>query len=502
MCAGRRGAWNWTLRRLPIRDVALLLLLASASVAVNGYHTGYQDSATYLAAIKHWLNPSLYPWDAIFFLSLTRYSLFVPLIGESVRLSGRSVDTVVFLWHFLSIFFVLLACRTLARFVFSSARAQWGAIVALWGTLLLPIAGTALNITDRYLHPRDLACACVVFAVVAALEGRFAAFAWLAAAAMMHPTMAICGGFHVAIQAWKPPRAVIAAAVLPLAAPVAAFAWFARRDPAWYAVVMARHHLYPLQHWYWYEWLGVLAPLILLELFRSIARHEGNIRAAHVARRAAVAGVLGTLAALVITTVPGLIPLVPLEPMRILQMVYLIFVVLAGGLLGSYLLQDHQLRWMALLVAFSAVFYVADQVSCPASAHIEWPGRLPKNSWLQAFLWVRANTPKDALFALDPYYMEHPGEDVHSFRAWAERSTLADWTKDRGNVQINPDMAFEWHQQFAAIQNWPNFGERDFARLKQLFRVNWVVLEGSVPPPASNLDCPYDHGGLLVCRIR
>lgn len=492
---------DWTLRRHLIRDIALLLLLATASVAVNGYHTGYQDSATYLAAIKHWLNPSLYPWDAIFFLSLTRYSLFVPLIGESVRLSGLSVDTVVFLWHFLSIFFVLLACRSLARFVFLSARAQWGAIVALGGTLLLPIAGTALNITDRYLHPRDLACACIVFALVAALEGRLAALPWLAAAAMMHPTMAICGAFHVAIQAWKPPRTAIAAAALPFVAPAVAFAWFGRRDPAWYAVVTARHHLYPLQHWYWYEWLGVLAPLLLLELFRSIARHEGNIRAAHVARRAAIAGVLGTLAALVVTTVPGLIPLVPLEPMRILQMVYVIFVVLAGGMIGNYLLQDHQVRWVALMLALAAVFYTADRVACPASAHIEWPGSTPRNPWLQAFLWARANTPKDALFALDPYYMEHRGEDVHGFRAWAERSTLADWTKDRGNVQINSDMAFEWHQQFTAIENWPNFRDEDFAKLKQQFRVNWVVLEHQ-KPPGPDLDCPYNQGGLLVCRIR
>src|ERR1700683_5184788 len=90
-------------RRHLIRDIALLLLLAAASIAVNGYHSGFQDSATYLPAIKHWLIPSLCPCDPIFFLCLTRSSLFVPLVAESSRLSGLSVDAAVFLWHFISI---------------------------------------------------------------------------------------------------------------------------------------------------------------------------------------------------------------------------------------------------------------------------------------------------------------------------------------------------------------------------------------------------------------
>ncbi len=46
----------------------------------------------------------------------------------------------------------------------------------------------------------------------------------------------------------------------------------------------------------------------------------------------------------------------------------------------------------------------------------------PKSPWLSAFLWIRENTPKDAVFALDPKYMNEPGVDGHGFRAMAERS--------------------------------------------------------------------------------
>jgi len=50
----------------------------------------------------------------------------------------------------------------------------------------------------------------------------------------------------------------------------------------------------------------------------------------------------------------------------------------------------------------------------------------------QAFDWAKHNTPVDSLFALDPRYMELPGEDYHGFRALAERSVLADDLKDQG----------------------------------------------------------------------
>jgi hypothetical protein len=70
---------------------------------------------------------------------------------------------------------------------------------------------------------------------------------------------------------------------------------------------------------------------------------------------------------------------------------------------------------------------------CSSTRASTWnlPGRASANPWLQAFDWIRQNTPTDAYFALDPEYMAAPGEDYHSFRALAERSQLADNIKDR-----------------------------------------------------------------------
>lgn len=102
------------------------------------------------------------------------------------------------------------------------------------------------------------------------------------------------------------------------------------------------------------------------------------------------------------------------------------------------------------------------------------------------------------MFALDPYYMQLPGEDFHSFRALAERSTLADYVKDPSVSTQVPRLAVRWQKEVAAQQGWQHFQAQDFQRLKQEFGVNWVVLER---PGAAGLSCPYENAALLVCRI-
>jgi hypothetical protein len=81
--------------------------------------------------------------------------------------------------------------------------------------------------------------------------------------------------------------------------------------------------------------------------------------------------------------------------------------------------------------------WIAQCALFPASAHIEWPGVQPQSSWAQAFVWIRQNTPVDALFALDPFHMQIPGEDANGFRVIAQRSML-DAVKDSGAVAMFP----------------------------------------------------------------
>jgi len=195
---------------------------------------------------------------------------------------------------------------------------------------------------------------------------------------------------------------------------------------------------------------------------------------------------------------PALVRLTPLQPMRYLQLVYFFLVLIAGSLAGKYLLRSSVWRWFVFLAAVNAGMFVSQRLEFAASEHLELPGRLSANPWLQAFDWVRVNTPVDAYFALDPHYLETPGEDYHSFRALAERSQLADAVKDTAVVTQVPELGPRWQRETEAQQGWTRFQLGDFERLKAQFGVDWILV--SWPRP-TDLDCRWHNESLAVCRI-
>src|SRR5207253_10286606 len=93
---------------------------------------------------------------------------------------------------------------------------------------------------------------------------------------------------------------------------------------------------------------------------------------------------------------------------------------------------------------------VGQRVMDQATAHLELPGAARRNNWVEAFRWISRNTPVDSQFALDPRYMELPGEDYHGFRALAERSVLADEVKDAGMAARVPSLAPRWLREVGA----------------------------------------------------
>ena len=119
-------------------------------------------------------------------------------------------------------------------------------------------------------------------------------------------------------------------------------------------------------------------------------------------------------------------------------------------------------------------------------------------TWISAFLWIRSNTPKEAVFAVDPNYMVRPGEDAHGFRAMAERSVLADYVKDSGAVSLFPKLAAEWEKQVGAERGIDRFEPADFQRLLQRYPVTWIL---TTQPGPAGLTCPYRNTELAVCRM-
>ena len=113
-------------------------------------------------------------------------------------------------------------------------------------------------------------------------------------------------------------------------------------------------------------------------------------------------------------------------------------------------------------------------------------------------MWIRANTPKDALFAMNANYIQADGEDAQCFRAIAERDTLPDYSKDGGEASVMPSLTDAWVQGQAAQAGIDDEsdGERE-AKLKGL-GVGWVVLEAR---SGTGWECPYANGLVKVCRL-
>ena len=261
---------------------------------------------------------------------------------------------------------------------------------------------------------------------------------------------------------------------------------------------MASHSYFFLLRWEWYEWLGIFGPLALLWWFHRVAEKQHLPELGLLCRTLMVFEVLFFVVALVITIPASLANFAELQPMRSLHLVYVLLFVLAGGLLAQSCLRAHWWRWLLLFVPLCLAMWFSQRQLFPATHHIEWPGAAAKNDWVEAFVWIRDNTPLQSYFALDPDHMELSGEDQHGFRAIAERSMLADGVKDSGAVTMFPALAETWSHEVRAESGWKNFQGVDFMRLNRDFGVNWVVLQRS---QAAGMTCPYQNGTLSVCRI-
>ncbi len=475
-----------------LRDSAALLLIAFAAVLVHGYHLGADDAAIYVPAVKKVADPALYPFGSEFFLSHAHLSLFSNIVGDSAKITGLSADTAIFLWHIAGILLLLAACWKLAGVCFENRHARWAAVATVAAALSVPVAGTALVVMDPYLTARSLSTPATVFAIACYLMGqRRRALAWLVLAGLVHVQMAMYAVVLMGCLELVRRRRETVFAALPFV-----FPFRPASGPAGEAL-HSRTYFF-LYNWAWYEWIGAAAPLAILAWLSAANPKGATLAFRSLARTLVWFGLLFAAGGMVLSSSVYLENYTRLQPMRAFQLLYAIFFVLLGGLLGEYVLQRVRWRWLAIMAPLAAGMWFAQQAAYPASPHVEWPGMAYRNSWDQAFLWIRQNTPKDAVFALDPDYMMQPGEDQHGFRAVAERSVLADDVKDSGAVSLFPQLAKDWNDESQSQHGWSHFRAADFRRLAQEYPVRWVVVQSPGPP---GLLCPYSNTALAVCRI-
>jgi hypothetical protein len=425
-------------------------VLTFAALAIHGYHPYADDGGIYLAGVKRLLNPSLYPYWSEFVTEHLRFSLFAPLLATLVHGFRLPLMMVWLAVYAAALWLTLFAAWMLVSRSHASREARCGAVALLAVWLTIPIAGTALLLMDPYLSARSISAPFCVLAMVGALDyfkptfqpgnGRARAVGLccgsLIIAAAVHPLMAIYGLGCVLLLAgffFKSTRTQVAgsAGLAALATLVAAILYkTAPHESAAYRSVALTRTYWFIAGWRWYELFGLAAPIVILTAIGLQSERSANPMSRALARSGAVAGTVAILIAVLFarTSSPAYL-IARLQPLRIFQMVYILMILALGALLGDRLLRRRASRWLAAFAVLAIVMFGAERGTYPGSSHFEWPESLPHNGWERAFQWVRTNTPKDALFALDPDYISLPGEDAQTFRAIAERSALADYSK-------------------------------------------------------------------------
>src|SRR5215510_12566508 len=376
-----------------------LLLLSAGALLIHGYHPGAEDGEIYLPGIKKLLNPNLYPFGSEFFLNHARLTLFDELIAASVRISHLSFDLSIFIWYVISTFLTLYACWELSVECFEEAEARWVVVGTVAVLLTIPVAGTALLIADQYLTARSIVTFAVLFAISNTLKGRITwAAVWTIIAACVHPLMAVFG-MSYALILWRMKRRdpALKRAMVYQFLPTSFLVndLLPTQSAAYRQAVATREYFFVLQ-WHWYEWLGALAPFLLLLVFVRLSEERSPRTFGLVSRGLIIYGLFYLAMSLLLTIPARFQAAARFQPMRSLHLLYIIMFLLGGGLIGRYILRRHIWRWIGFFLPICAVMFFAQRQFFPASPHIEWPNVMPTNDWLRAFEWIRKNTPADA----------------------------------------------------------------------------------------------------------
>ena len=502
---------------------ATLVALSLSTLLLQGYHPLAEDGGLYVAGVQYSLDPTLFPHYTLFVTEHLRFSLFAPTLALIVHLTHLSLAWVLLLTNLLSLWLTFYAAHKILQRTISNNTAQLAGLCLLAAFWTLPIAGTSLLLMDPYVTGRSLSTPLSLLAVSFALDHRstlrplLACALSLLLAALFHPLMAAYAFAFILVLRLTYLRqrhlgyAILTLAALALAAAIHVLA--PHESLPLIAAEKSRYYWF-LSQWQWFELLGLAGPVAVLAALLSHYRKQSDPLSANAAALCRANIAIGCIAILVVLLFaqqdsPTHV-VARLQPLRVFLLLYAIMTLLLGATLTQLALKaSHRLHSTLprlalstlpaiILLALAATMFAVQRNTFPASGHLELPWLTPRNPWSQAFLWVRANTPPDALFALDAKYVNEDGEDAQTFRATALRSALPDFSKDGGEAAITPTLAAQWQQGATAQINLSI--QSDTLRDTRLIplSVTWIVLHSAA---ATDHPCPYNNGTVKVCRI-
>jgi hypothetical protein len=479
-------------RRVALTGVALgaaLLFAALATLNAGGYQYGVSDQAFYIPAVRHHLDPRLFPRDWPMLAAQDRLNLFTAAVALKARGTGLSLPVLFFLGHLFSLVVLFGAIAAIGRRLY---RSWWTvAAFALAMTLRHRVVETGVNTLESYMHPRMIAFAVGAAAVAVLLRGAaWPAILLSAAACLIHPATGVWFGLLAAVAAFISDRRtrlpLIAGAGSLVVAVLVWLAWyglpdglFARMDDTWVSALASKTYLFP-GDWDLWAWALIAAiPALICLLYR--ARAATGIAVPQ--ERGLVGGTLALL--LILLTALPLIALrnaviVRLQVPRLLWVLEL----LATAYVVWWLVErpSRMNRISGLSRARIAVVVLLGLFAVTRGAYVmvvEHAGRpflrldLAADQWRDAMTWL-ATTPVSVHVLADPGHAWKYGSSV---RVAAARDVFLEEAKDSAFAIYSRDTAIRVIERTREIGDFERLTTARARELAGRYDLDYLVVD-------------------------
>ena len=491
-----------------IRALVALVFVVLATLNSAGYRFGAGDQAFYLPAIQRHLEPEAFPRDRLLIDDQDRLNVF-PRVAAVLVSSAGVPQPVLFLGlYVLALLLLGWAACALASHLGLSSWAQAAVLAAL--TLKHRVGMTGANTLEGYGHPRMLAFALGLAAVVSVLRARpAAALALVAAAFVVHPTTAFWYGIWAGVALMAAdrrlrPRLLAAGGG---AAIVAAWAvgWgplspqLVQMDETWLGVLAGKDYLFATR------WPADAWAVAALYVAVPAAAFAVRLRAG-VARPREGAMVLGlaALVAVFVLTLPLVASRVALAVQFQVSRVFWMLD-LAATVYAVWALADAGRAPAGTIHARRRAVVVACVLLAVAAARgawvmrIEHPGRpivqitLPEDEWQDAMNWLRQQ-PLSMHVLADP---SHAWRHATSVRVAAGRDVYLEEVKDTAMAMYSHRVALRVGERIGAIGDFAGLTPETARALAGRFDLDVLVTDRAIDLPLA-----YRNARFSIYRLR
>jgi len=488
--------------------LAALVFVVAATLNSAGYRYGAGDQAFYLPAIQRHLEPESFPRDRLLIDDQDRLNVFPRVAAALVRTAHVPQPALFLGLYVVALLLLFWSARALAEHLGLSRWAQLAVVAAL--ALKHRVGMTGVNTLEGYGHPRVLAFAIGLAAVVSVLRARpVAALALVAAAFVVHPTTALWCGVWVGVALIAADRRLRpwllaaggGAAVVAIwaigAGPLSP--QLVRMDEAWLGVLEGKEYLFATG-WGADGWaIAALYTAVPAAGF-ALRRRLGVARP----REGAMVLGLSALVAIFVLTLPCVAARVALavqfQVSRVFWMLDLtatIYAVWALADAGRRMPGEATGNRRAAAVACALIGLAA--VRGAWVMWVEHPGRpvvqagLPQDDWQDAMDWLRRQPAATHVLA-DP---SHAWRHASSVRVAAGRDVYLEEMKDAAMAMYSRRVAMRVAERLVALDDFDGLTPASARALADRFGLDVLVTERVI-----DLPLVYRNARFSVYRLK